>query len=119
MLIRMYAGNIAASINVREVLKSLTPTAITERRGVSNCAFVDVGCSGINIGGASVGNCRERQVINTLRRAAATEKISAVCDSGTIELAPGSSFVQSFPDPLVDVVCIDIPDVHLIACGLI
>ena len=63
MLVGMDPRNIAASVNVRQVLKCLVPAAIAEWRGVCDCAFIDVCRSGIDIGCSSVGNRCERQIV--------------------------------------------------------
>ena len=119
VLVGMDARDIAASVHMSQVHERVGSDPIAGRKDNGHRALVEVGSACVKISRRSVGNGRESQVVTALRGPAAPEKVTAIRNSGIIDSRPGCASIQALPNTLVRIVRVDIPGVHLIACGLI
>src|SRR5258708_348282 len=98
---------------MREIQESVIAAAGAIRRGIRDYAFIDIDRTRVKMGRAPGSDCSQRQVVRTLRCAAAAKKIAAIGDSEIGDSGPGRSSVHSAPNSTVSVILIYIPNVHL------
>src|ERR1700690_1644919 len=118
MLAGMDFGDIAAPVNVGQVHEAVVTGSIADGKRVGEGALVEIFGSGVKVGGSSIGDGCEGEVVTSLRGAAASEKVAAVGDAGIVDLEPGCAAIEALPDAMVGVVGVHVPGVHFAEVGL-
>src|SRR5580698_3511417 len=118
MLRGMNLSDGAASVSVREVQKCIRTRTAAGRGSADDFAFIKVDRSRVKIGDVAVAvrHRGELQVVAALFGSTA-ELVAAIDNARVADLGPGAAAVGRFPDALVEIVCVHVPDIHFVTAG--
>src|SRR5580698_3280929 len=118
MLRGMNLSDGAASVSVREVQKCIRTRTAAGRGSADDIAFIKVDRSRVKIGDVAVAvrHCGELQVVAALFGSAA-QLVAAIDNARVADLGPGVAAVGRFPDALIEIICVHVPDIHFVAAG--
>src|SRR5579862_6629873 len=113
MLRGMHLRDGAATVSVRQVQECIRSRAVAGRRRAYDLALIKIDGSGIEIGNSAVAVWYRRkfQIVAALFRST-TELVTAIDNAHVVNLGPGIAAIRGFPDALIEIVCIHVPDIH-------
>src|SRR5258708_39219108 len=115
MLVGVDLRDRQAPVNVGQVHEEIRFRGTAARGGTrGDRAFVKISRTGVKVGIRAIGYCSEFKVIAALRGSATSVAVlcSTISDGAVIDVSPRTAAVGAFPDTLIAIVRVGVPNVH-------